>query len=341
VRKINRATAFFLMMPFLLLCLGLSDGNGLGWRSFIIAPLSLNKDNGVRFVYRTKAETDDQPYLFRLYLFNGNYQEGLLVFQSTEYGVKGIIKDMSKYAVIPYSYLVNGQNELNFTCLSNGKYDKIMVFSYPRVIRGFFPSENQTSFVTPYNYVELRDGILITKRDSFIFNGFNGIVEDEFYHYLDLSSLSINSENPFVYTKAVLMIPENGPFYNLLPKSKSVGYREIELTILSDQGGRLTMAFSKTLFVEPKTLMMSSVAKDGFVETNQLYFPKEAFESEHDLDLRITISGCGYNGITIHYLFTYYSNKKFLGNCRNSEYCISTSTPSGDVPLEEWEVFST
>lgn len=322
-------------MPLILLCLSFSIEQRLGWISFVVKPLSLEEDQEIRFVYRASAGSDRQQYLFRVYLENITHPNRLLIFANNEYLNAGEVKEISRLFILSNLEIDQSINILTFSCLSNGYDDEIQIEATIRHSSPFIISETNTQLTSFYNYNELRDGLLYVRRDKYIFYGFNDVIEDDYYYQLDLSSLSFYSENPFTYSDLSLLIEESGGLYRLFPKSVVIGFRELPIQIVAIKRNVYAIRFAN-LLVDPDTLMMSPNKKEGFIQTNNFYFPKEHYETERNINLKIIIKKCGYNEIDIIYNFSYFSNLRFMGDCQNSQYCIGVSSTEDNTMLGEW-----
>lgn len=324
-------------MPLLLLCTSFQSEQKLGWISFIVQPLSLESDQEIRFLYRALATSDNQQFLLRIYLRNDKYPNRILVFQNSIFVSKGDTQDISRLFVLDHTLVDNSMNELTFSCVSNGIEEQVIVKAALRFPSPFYPSEEQVSLTTPYNYYELRDGVLSRKRDMFVFNGFSNIVDDDYYYYLDLSGLSIFSSNAFTYSKVSLLIEESENLYRLFPESVPSGFRKLPVQIVARDLNNYDIRLAENLYVDPDTLLMSPKMREGFIATSKFYFPKDYYDTEHDVRFKLLIDGCGYNEIDIIYDFYYYSHLKLIGDCRDSQYCIGVTSTEDEGVLTDWE----
>lgn len=337
MQKYRRICLLFFVMPFIQLCLSFNLEEKVGWISFIVSPLSQENDLEIPFLYRASATRDKQQFLLRIYLQNDQYPNRILAFQNSEYVDKGIVKDIARLFILDHKAVSEGSNTLFFSCLSNGYLDEIEVVGHTRLSSPFLLSDTNSQVASPYNYIELRDGFLYLKRDMLVFDGFFSVVEDDYYYNLNLSSLNIYSENPLFFSSFSLYIEDSVGLYSLFPRGLSFGYREIPAQITAYDSNNYEIRYAKGFFVNPDTLMMSPIKKEGFISTDYFYFPKEHFKTERDVRFKMLISNCGYNEIDIVYNFTYYSHLQFMGDCLNSQYCIGVSTPEDDSVLSDWQ----
>jgi hypothetical protein len=327
-------------LPFLLLVIGKSSPSKLGWKSFVIYPLSMETTQEINFVYSALATIDHQAYILKITLQNIRYPQGVIVFQNTEYLNKGIRKDIRRVFFLDGQAVTEGANLFVFSCESKGIYDVEEAEAYPRVETTFYPSEENYFLSLPYNYIELQNGVCASRRDRFVFHGFTSIIEDEYYYYLDLSSLWFESENPFEYESINLLIKRRGTLYNLLSYSMSPDYRSISLGV-SQVSNHYKFTFATPLYVEPNSLLMSITPRNGFLETTKFFFPRNFYSSEKEIEMRIIIRKAGYNQFDIQYNFTYFSNLRYIGDCHNSQYCIMTSSTSSEDKPIDWEEIET
>lgn len=340
MNKRRNAGAILFVIPFLAACLGADFPVATGWMSLHVSPLEKKADQTITFTYRQSAIRNGQKVEFQIYLQNEFYPDKLLVFQeivTVNLGINDIVREYILFA----GFVSEGPNNLSFEATADRLTKKISFDAYYKTRSAILSDENGLkSYDSPYNEIILDQGILYKKRDAYQFSGFYETLESEYYHHLNLEGLSFFSENNFTYKKAILMIKDDFGFYKRLNRSLAIGYREFPLWINYEGENTYRFSYGANLFVDPATLLMSLSSRDGFVPTNTFYFPKEHYEDEKDIEMEIVITDCGINENTIIYKFTYFSYLRFLGDCRDSQYCVNTSTCSDESVFEEWDSYN-
>jgi hypothetical protein len=328
-------------MPILLTLFGAQFAPVSGWRSFVIKPLDLQEDQPIKFTYQAVSRPNKKTFIIQIYLKNAKYPERILSFYEIV-ETESFVEQITRVFVFPKGAMTAGVNELSFTCTHDGVSQTIVAEAYPKTRALIEPhiEDGQSIYASPFNYLELSDGILEKKRDYIEFIGYKNVIDDEYYHRLNLSSLSFFYRGQeFVYQKALFLIHNRGDYYSHLEESDIPGYRQIPLHLMRSDD-EYSFAFLSPLYVEPSTLLMSLSPADGFIPTNYFYFPREKYTSERDVRMQIIVTSCGINECQISYKFTYFSYLKLIGDCRDSKYCISTSLTNVDDDLTDWNRFT-
>lgn len=171
-------------------------------------------------------------------------------------------------------------------------------------------------------------------RDIFSFDDFTPFKTNEFYHRLDVSTFSFYfyndyCENSLFYENSYLEIEENQnlQLYRYISPENYSGYRRLNTKIERDSlySNHYIVKLNQHLYVNPHTLIMSSVPLNGFVETRYFYFPKAYYDICHITNFRLIIAGLTINFYDLRYSFSYETEKPLLGNCSIAQYCIETN----------------
>jgi len=340
MKKRNKILAIVFSIPLIASCLAADFPSLTGWMSLHISPLETEENQAVTFVYRVSSLRGGEVVHFNVFLQNQQFPIPLLIFQDYANVDMGI-SDLQRVVVLDGGLLSEGPNNISFEATMNKITKSISVDAFYKTKAVVRPGQdNLTEYASPHNDITLSSGILTKKRDYFCFYGFNPIIENEYYHHLDLNNLFFTSENIFSYSTAVLRIKDDYGYYSRLDRGIAIGYRDVALQIYNDGEDHYHFTYGVNLYVDPDTLLMSLSSRDGFVATNTFYFPKEKYETEKDLEMSIVINNCGINESTIIYDFTNFSYLRFIGNCRDSMYCVSTSTCQDETVFEEWEMIT-
>lgn len=317
-------------------CLGAEFGPSTGWMSLMVLPIEKNADQEISFSYRASSIRNNESVKIQVWLRNQQFITEQLVFQDT-LKINIGITDISRVFIFDERLASDGANTLRFA-LTIGRVTKNLSVDAFRITKAVIrPNlDGQTSYSSPYNSIIMENGIIAKTRDNYVFSGFESFFEEEFYHHLNLSRLRIASENPFSYSKATLRIKDDYGFYTRLNRGLTIGYRELplKLTLINDY---YHFDYGTNLYVDPDTLLMSLSSRDGFIPTNTFFFPKQQYSRQKEIDMSIMITECGINSNTIIYDFSHIANLRFIGDCRNSKYCIVTQSHTDNDVFEDWQ----
>lgn len=162
--------------------------------------------------------------------------------------------------------------------------------------------------------------------EDITFSNFGDLYVADYYHKLDLSDFYLVDNSKFAHAITVgdilLEIQNvNGAFSNMTVTNNSL---RVPLK-LEKNTTRYYLTPKEILYVNPITLDMSSVKKDGYVQTNKIYFPRNGKRFENEYSCRIGITKFGIDGSQFVTSFKYKSLRNIIGDCRNSEYCVINS----------------
>ena len=77
------------------------------------------------------------------------------------------------------------------------------------------------------------------------------------------------------------------------------------------------------MYVNPYTLEMSLVERDGFIETDKFYLPIGKEEMlENNVKMYFYFSDIGRSGVNARYDISYLKDYNFFGECDDSVYCV-------------------
>ena len=102
---------------------------------------------------------------------------------------------------------------------------------------------------------------------------------------------------------------------------------DIPLRTISDLGG-IRFAFPTNMYVNPTTLDMSLEARPGFVSTSNFYLPKNRCEELLDQIFTIDVKDFGYGKTSFSWDMRYTNNRRLIGDCSNSDYCVIVEMPN-------------
>lgn len=127
-------------------------------------------------------------------------------------------------------------------------------------------------------------------------------------------------EFPFQCESIEYHIKDYGNVYPNLEKTDN----EIVLSMSFEQNNNeISLLLNEELYVNQDTLEMSSIPLADYVPTNELFIPVGCEESFGLNESYIVIKNAGYSLSDITMPFSFYYSKKYIGQCYDSDYCIS------------------
>ena len=266
----------------------------------------------------TPVLANDFLIVSRLY----NHATNALLFSSTfdEYVEKAGTNYVVNYP-IRYKLTSNGlrfEYEISYT-------NKNYVFSgvvYPytsKTINALQYKDND--YITENAFIKVETNKVITG-ETFNFDNYNEYISKAEDNSIDFSTVKFYylHEYEFSYLKAEYHIKDYNDVY---PNLKHVNDEVILNMKCVKNGNEISLELDEELYVNKDTLEMSSTLLNKYVKTNKLYIPVNKQQLLEENDSYILIKESGYSCIDIKLPLSYYFNKKIIGLCYDSDYCIS------------------
>ena len=161
------------------------------------------------------------------------------------------------------------------------------------------------------------------EKEVFSFKNSVSIVNDETYHHLSLNELYFNyyfSLKYPNYSQCYLYFYDTYYLFTTITTTRII---KVPLLLYFDPSlSKVYFRYKNTMYVEPSSLQMSLVKKEGYIETNKFYFPLNQKEKINTYNFKIEIKKMGQNETDVSIPFNYRSGKNLLGDCVDSDYCI-------------------
>ena len=139
--------------------------------------------------------------------------------------------------------------------------------------------------------------------------------------YLDISNITIgfNAYKNLAYRSVYFRIHDPNRMFLYLDRDGD--YASVSLT-LSVINKKIYFYFD-SLYVHPDTLEMANEPLAGFIKCGRIYFPLYRLSEVKPLNFEIYIKGFGYGNSSFTLECNYYPTGNLIGDCSNSEFCIS------------------
>ena len=316
MKSTRRITSLVLITP-LLLGAG-ADNKTIFINSDIVACPTPNENQTMRVVFSTSGS---RSFTLKVNVYN-NKTNALTYTQSYEiqtFSTGIAIENIT----LPFKNRINGDGlKIEFVIIQ-GKQD----FKYSGVL---YPYTNQSINVSHYRHEPYVTQNSIIKFDN------NTVINEEYFDFTNLNEyLSLGAGNvldlnniTFNVDKKIGFVAENIKFYIKDYANIFTGLNRIknivELSMnYTYDNGEVSLHLNEQMYVNKKTLEMSAIQKEGYELTDRLYLPvgKESLFEEDEV--YISISGGGYSKTDIIMPFSYFLDSKEVGQCYESDYCIS------------------
>lgn len=113
-----------------------------------------------------------------------------------------------------------------------------------------------------------------------------------------------------------------------LDNNEEVPTFDVPLTVTRTKSST-NFNFPSNMYVKPKSLEMSLVARPGFVTTKYFYLPINHCSDLLDQTFTIVVDKFGHNQNSFSWDVRYINNRNLIGDCANSDYCVVGEITNG------------
>ena len=166
------------------------------------------------------------------------------------------------------------------------------------------------------------DDTKINSKETYDFTDLNEYLTLGKNNRLDLSNIKFKylCPHPLTCGDIYLKIKDHR---NLFPNVNKVN-GEVSLKMKFEQEeDNISLKLDEKLYVNKTTLEMSSTYLDNYDEVDTLFLPNGKEKMLCDDEIYITIKDAGYSLTDITIPFSFYFTNKYVGECYESDYCIS------------------
>ncbi len=290
----------------------------------------------IAFTYQTDVRENT---MIEVYFTNSRYNHELLLARALEN-----ITSFQGSLSLPADLLSESHADLNF--VASGSNFSLM---QPLTIyqRQYVPinvsNETGHTYVTTANYATIdSSGAVNYLEESIAFSNFFPIIERDVYLIFDLGAINfminpIDALNISV-SKAQLIISDPYLNFPLLRRSDD-GFGALFNYDIITMDDLYQLVLTERLFVDERTLLVSSFPIEGFIETRQIYLPKDRFSALKTMPLTLTFSLSLQNDYAIIYQPLVHYDRALIGSCQTAKYCLTTSW--GTIDGGYWKDIST
>ena len=285
--------------------------------SFKTTPLSMY--GSTSFMELDIQASSANPLTVSVYIVNDTFTEGKLIFA-------GAYKSSTIETFEYDNTYTRDENKIKIVC----KQTKVRIQTEYYLDVGLVSTSTNSLNSSYYTYVSKgtiaeysnEDGIDDSKQ-ILVFKGFEEKYIPDYYHKIDFSNFKIEDDIslniPLFCESATFSITNPNGTFEAFGNDSAI---TIPLALVKDEAKKYHLGFKNKLYVNPITLEMSPTKKNGYVETNHFYLPRNGKQKENAYNCTIKISRMGIDYANFYSVFKYKSVLNTLGNCRNSEYCI-------------------
>ena len=287
-----------------------------------IPPLSTKKDNPIYISFSLRMRYE---YSFFLdYQYNENMD-----YESVDYE-EGNASDRDIISYFPGEMVIGDGTTFRITIkIKDGNNSEIVGFyetskTQPSNISlsANFSETYQTK--TNITHFESSDDVVNHYPETFTFNNFQESQSQLYYNYLNLHAFSMKYDCHFdfdmTYKECYLYLQNVENWFSNIG-SPYGNYQKLLLEIIK-QGDEYHFQLKDPLYVHKTTNKLYSTYHEDCFLTKRIYLPKNGFKNQ-TIQANLSIKGVGFNESNISQTFIFSTTRNYLGNCYNSEYCIS------------------
>ncbi len=149
---------------------------------------------------------------------------------------------------------------------------------------------------------------------------FPKIHKESAYYRLDLSNYKLlKKDSTLIYDEAILKIHDPRNVFEYLGSGTN---KYIPLKFNKNRS-TFYLTFKNYMYVNPKTMQMSLIPRNNFLQTKYFYFPINKKDKLDNTLIRIEFNGYGHlkTDVYLNSKLTFENN--LIGSCDNSDFCIT------------------
>ena len=318
MKSISKKIGLIMLLPLLM---GLDIGIDITYyqvtSDVLTCPNSLNEQNLKLIFYNSVVKN----LTLKVYAYN-NKTDALFSVDTYNLTLSPTVS-VEQLVTIPLkNHLTGGGVRIQFDESSKVYSHSASAVLYPYTkqninVRNF----RHDPFVYQNCFLKYENGEFFTD-ESFDFTNLNEFLAIEEGNVLDLSNISFGySQNlDFNCDNIKLHIMDYGNVFSELNKVADELVFNMKKTV---ENGVVTLELDEELYVNKKTLELSKKDTKGYIPTNDIYIPvgKELLFEQNEVF--ITIENAGYSLTNFTIPFTYYFSSREVGQCYESDYCIT------------------
>ncbi len=315
--KFKRKILFLTTVPF---CLATAPHTKLIYTfasTDTLTKLTGNENATLNFSFVPLIEFD-YKIVSRLYNHSTN---GLLFSNIKE---EHITREGITYTVnYPLRYkLTSSGLRFEYEVTYSNKVNTISGVLYPYISRTINALQyKDANYVTENAFIKVESNKVVTG-ETFNFDNYNEYLSKNVDNSIDFSSIKMYymHKYDFSYLKAEYRIKD---YKNVYPNLRHENDEVVLNMNCVKNGNEISFELNEPLYVKPNSLEMFRFKVHECNKTNKLFIPVNKQKLLEENDSYILIKEAGYSAIDIKLPLTFFFNKKIIGQCYDSDYCIS------------------
>ena len=193
-----------------------------------------------------------------------------------------------------------------------------------------YPSVSQIINPLTTDYYESKEiiasmtnDVLLVSKETMTFHNFFDYFTSSTYYKLNLDQFSISWQgnlSELTMSNSYLFIDGYREYFPGLTYSN--GKAKIPLKMVKNNDGTYHLSFMWSLYVEPKTLIMTTEPRIGYKPTNSFFFPINKKRDLRNLQIMFELNNVGLGKNRIAWSSKLLAANNLIGNCQDSEYCV-------------------
>jgi hypothetical protein len=165
-----------------------------------------------------------------------------------------------------------------------------------------------------------------TVRITYNFEGFDDYYGPDYFNKLNLNDYHIRIDqkyHPFLDSTITLVIKTEDNIFKDCGGMNNGGVFNLRLVEKDDY---YTFELANTYYVNPVTHLMSSEPKNGYVQTNNIFFPINDIKNQDKYEAYFAMRNFGIDKDYLIHKFGICAANNLMGDCFNSQYCVVRET---------------
>lgn len=287
--------------------------------SFYFEPFSLS---GSSLGYYSFQDGTREKIRVIIKIINDLYPKGTLI-----YDLMGPAVSKKTFFTYDNSY-TRAQNKISIM-LKHSTESYVYEFDMDLSNGGYVVlGDGETKFTSVSKSLAYYKGNWVQINEEYLFQGFDRKQVPSFYHEFSLDTFSIKTyfADATINSnyEAFLLVSNRNGIFNDFEHDDFLA--RIPISLYKKEEEMIGFCFKDILYVDPESLLMSTFSRNGYVETNHFYFPKNEMSAQGEYEIYLMCSNFGSDKVDFVATFKTKALMNTMGDCYTSEYCIRNTS---------------
>ncbi len=263
------------------------------------------------------------PMAIEVRLSNTSYNRALII--ALNMNASTLVQ--TPVVIYPYLFDQSGSLMLYFRAYRSQFESTLQVRVYEKESKNYLIDDQLVSIGSNKPTAEVNAlGVISYRHETIALQGFQSLILEEYFYAMHFRYWTIKSQHAWKKLSNIhvtFTILSLHSAFILIDQTRQINKKiAVHFTPEMDAFKSTLVQF---LYVDPQTLIPSSLVQEGYVETDSLFFPINSFTSLNTIEFRMDLVIAAIHQYTLTYFFTYETLKPLLGPCFQARFCVGVA----------------